>query len=152
MIIPLLERAIQTTPSAPATQAGHDSKPIIAGWSSLIGIVVAIVGNIFISFALNIQRYAHVRLEKEQQDEENGYHNDQGPMEDRMITTLLCKATSLIREQRQTGRVHDCVKETTTATMMDLETKPILLYRHSIARTRMTLHLRRERMKSRQKT
>jgi len=79
MIIPLLERAIQTTPSASATLAGHDSKPIIAGWSSLIGIVVAIVGNIFISFALNIQRYAHVRLEKEQQDEENGYHNDRGP-------------------------------------------------------------------------
>ncbi|KAM3068844.1 hypothetical protein ACMFMG_011006 [Clarireedia jacksonii] len=31
-------------------------------WSSLIGIVTAIVGNILISFALNIQRYAHIRL------------------------------------------------------------------------------------------
>lgn len=36
-------------------------------WSSLIGITTAIVGNILISFALNIQRYAHVRLEREQE-------------------------------------------------------------------------------------
>jgi hypothetical protein len=34
-------------------------------WSSLIGIVTAIVGNILISFALNIQRYAHMRLHQE---------------------------------------------------------------------------------------
>jgi magnesium transporter len=34
-------------------------------WSSLIGIVTAIVGNILISFALNIQRYAHIRIEQE---------------------------------------------------------------------------------------
>ena len=34
-------------------------------WSSLIGIVTAIVGNILISFALNIQRYAHIRLHDE---------------------------------------------------------------------------------------
>ena len=33
--------------------------------SSLIGIVTAIIGNILISFALNTQRYAHVRLEQE---------------------------------------------------------------------------------------
>jgi hypothetical protein len=34
-------------------------------WSSLIGIVTAIIGNILISFALNIQRYAHIRLHDE---------------------------------------------------------------------------------------
>ncbi|OJD20715.1 hypothetical protein ACJ73_07950 [Blastomyces percursus] len=34
-------------------------------WSSTIGIVTAIVGNVFISFALNIQRYAHIRIERE---------------------------------------------------------------------------------------
>ncbi|TVY75889.1 NIPA-like protein [Lachnellula suecica] len=34
-------------------------------WSSLIGIITAIVGNILISFALNIQRYAHIRLHNE---------------------------------------------------------------------------------------
>lgn len=38
------------------------------GWSSLIGIVTAIVGNILISFALNIQRYAHIRLSREAAD------------------------------------------------------------------------------------
>jgi drug/metabolite transporter (DMT)-like permease len=37
------------------------------GWSSLIGIVSAIVGNILISFALNTQRYAHLRLSRDQE-------------------------------------------------------------------------------------
>lgn len=41
-----------------------DSK--IQRWSSLIGIVTAIVGNVLISFALNIQRYAHIRLHEEE--------------------------------------------------------------------------------------
>lgn len=34
-------------------------------WSSIIGIVTAIIGNILISFALNIQRYAHIRIDRE---------------------------------------------------------------------------------------
>jgi drug/metabolite transporter (DMT)-like permease len=34
-------------------------------WSSLIGIVTAIVGNVLISFALNTQRYAHLRLSQD---------------------------------------------------------------------------------------
>lgn len=38
------------------------SKLEIREWNALIGIVTAIVGNILISFALNIQRYAHIRL------------------------------------------------------------------------------------------
>jgi magnesium transporter len=37
----------------------------IKRWSSFIGIVTAIVGNILISFALNIQRYAHIRIHRE---------------------------------------------------------------------------------------
>ena len=37
----------------------------LEGWSSIIGIVTAIIGNVLISFALNTQRYAHVRLEQE---------------------------------------------------------------------------------------
>lgn len=41
-----------------------DSK--IQRWSSLIGIVTAIVGNILISFALNIQRYAHIKLHEKE--------------------------------------------------------------------------------------
>lgn len=34
-------------------------------WSSLIGIITAVIGNILISFALNIQRYAHIKLRQE---------------------------------------------------------------------------------------
>jgi len=42
---------------------GGDSQ--LQRWSSLIGIITAIIGNILISFALNIQRYAHIRLHEE---------------------------------------------------------------------------------------
>jgi len=34
-------------------------------WNALIGIITAIVGNVLISFALNIQRYAHIRLNRD---------------------------------------------------------------------------------------
>lgn len=54
-------------------------------WSSLIGIITAIVGNILISFALNIQRYAHIRLHKERVEQREksktlgkGVHSDYG--------------------------------------------------------------------------
>ena len=36
-------------------------------WNTLIGVVTAIIGNILISFALNIQRYAHIRLNHEEE-------------------------------------------------------------------------------------
>ncbi|USP75726.1 uncharacterized protein yc1106_03000 [Curvularia clavata] len=39
-------------------------------WSSLIGIITAIIGNVLISFALNMQRYAHIRLDREWQAKE----------------------------------------------------------------------------------
>ncbi|PYH41980.1 DUF803 domain membrane protein [Aspergillus saccharolyticus JOP 1030-1] len=38
-------------------------------WSSLIGIVTALVGNVLISLALNIQRYAHIRIDREWEQE-----------------------------------------------------------------------------------
>ncbi|KAE9973787.1 hypothetical protein BLS_003429 [Venturia inaequalis] len=34
-------------------------------WSSLIGIITAIIGNILISIALNTQRYAHIKLSEQ---------------------------------------------------------------------------------------
>lgn len=37
-------------------------------WSSIIGIVTAIVGNLLISFALNTQRYAHIRIDREHKE------------------------------------------------------------------------------------
>jgi len=33
-------------------------------WSSLIGIITAIVGNVVIALALNVQRYAHIRIHR----------------------------------------------------------------------------------------
>lgn len=44
---------------------GHDSGDTPNNWSSLIGIITAIVGNILIALALNVQRYAHLRLHRE---------------------------------------------------------------------------------------
>lgn len=48
---------------------GNDLGEITKGWSSIIGIVTAIVGNVLISIALNTQRYAHVRQAQEREDE-----------------------------------------------------------------------------------
>ncbi|KAL8809404.1 MAG: hypothetical protein Q9200_003452, partial [Gallowayella weberi] len=45
-----------------------DTAAKVREWASVIGIVTAIVGNILISFALNIQRYAHIRLGREKDD------------------------------------------------------------------------------------
>ncbi|PFH56057.1 hypothetical protein XA68_17136 [Ophiocordyceps unilateralis] len=55
------------------TEHWSDAQPTMAedpgkalrNWSSLIGIVTAIVGNVLIALALNVQRYAHTRLHKE---------------------------------------------------------------------------------------
>lgn len=43
---------------------GDDGDSRLQRWSSFIGIVTAICGNILISFALNVQRYAHIRLHR----------------------------------------------------------------------------------------
>lgn len=52
-----------------AGDAKGDGESQLKRWSSIIGIVTAIVGNILISFALNIQRYAHIRLNRERTEE-----------------------------------------------------------------------------------
>ncbi|KAI0166279.1 DUF803-domain-containing protein [Xylariaceae sp. FL1272] len=44
--------------------SGHHDSPSLGNWSSLIGIVTAIVGNILIALALNVQRYSHIQLHK----------------------------------------------------------------------------------------
>lgn len=43
---------------------GSDSDEELQNWSSLIGIVTAICGNILIALALNVQRHAHIRLHR----------------------------------------------------------------------------------------
>ncbi|KAL9111119.1 MAG: hypothetical protein Q9227_004382 [Pyrenula ochraceoflavens] len=52
---------------------GGSSQDKLQEWSSFIGIVTAIVGNILISFALNIQRYAHIRIEREHNEAYPGW-------------------------------------------------------------------------------
>lgn len=53
----------------PMPTPGHDGDDSGGGhlhrWSSLIGICTALVGNVLISLALNIQRYAHIRIDRE---------------------------------------------------------------------------------------
>ena len=46
-------------------------------WNALIGIVTAIVGNVLISFALNLQRYAHIRISRDRASWELGVKSDQ---------------------------------------------------------------------------
>ncbi|KAL2830978.1 magnesium transporter NIPA-domain-containing protein [Aspergillus pseudoustus] len=56
----------------PASNVGHDhgdGEKDTYEWSSLIGIITALAGNVLISLALNIQRYAHIRIEKEWEQE-----------------------------------------------------------------------------------
>ncbi|KAG9199337.1 hypothetical protein G6514_008593 [Epicoccum nigrum] len=67
----------RATPAAPPTHARDIFSLAFGGsgrydenWSSLIGIITAIVGNVLISFALNTQRYAHIKLDREWQEEE----------------------------------------------------------------------------------
>ncbi|KAB8349650.1 hypothetical protein FH972_023669 [Carpinus fangiana] len=52
------------------------------GWSSLIGIVTAIVGNILISFALNTQRYAHLRIQREADEADESGSRAETPTQD----------------------------------------------------------------------
>ncbi|KAL2123963.1 hypothetical protein VTJ04DRAFT_328 [Mycothermus thermophilus] len=40
----------------------------LQNWSSLIGIITAICGNILIALALNVQRYAHIRLHRRRRE------------------------------------------------------------------------------------
>ncbi|KAK4457429.1 magnesium transporter NIPA-domain-containing protein [Cladorrhinum samala] len=43
---------------------GEGGDDELQNWSSLIGIVTAICGNVLIALALNVQRYAHIRLHR----------------------------------------------------------------------------------------
>ena len=59
------------------TASNGDSQ--LQRWSSLIGIITAIAGNILISFALNIQRYAHIKLHEARERKEKGRSAGQRP-------------------------------------------------------------------------
>jgi len=56
----------------------HNGDTNLQRWSSFIGITTAIIGNILISIALNIQRYAHIRLNKEREQNRERLRNLKG--------------------------------------------------------------------------
>ena len=56
----------------------HDQDSELQSWSSLIGIITAIVGNVLVSLAINIQRYAHIRLNRERAGKEPSTGEDLG--------------------------------------------------------------------------
>lgn len=58
---------LQTNGNSPGLDKGE--------WNALIGIITAIIGNILISFALNIQRYAHIRLNRERDRRQRPWRN-----------------------------------------------------------------------------
>lgn len=72
-----------------------DAPSKLRKWSSFIGIVTAIVGNILVSFALNIQRYAHIRMERDRQ--RRGGHGHRRQSKDRGYGT---QQQSQIAEER----------------------------------------------------
>ncbi|KAK4501910.1 hypothetical protein PRZ48_007719 [Zasmidium cellare] len=62
-----IPNAYRSAEAAISAYAQDNSKGSRDGWSSLIGVITAICGNILISFALNTQRYAHMRLSRDRE-------------------------------------------------------------------------------------
>ncbi|KAK5458310.1 hypothetical protein LTS15_004390 [Exophiala xenobiotica] len=70
MLIPYTSSRLDASPThtldlvkvTGVSQFGEDSH--LQRWSSFIGIITAIIGNLLISFALNTQRYAHILIER----------------------------------------------------------------------------------------
>ncbi|KLU87888.1 hypothetical protein MAPG_06878 [Magnaporthiopsis poae ATCC 64411] len=56
--------ANSTRPGGSGDGGSDDSGRELQNWSSIIGIVTAIVGNMLIALALNVQRYAHISLHR----------------------------------------------------------------------------------------
>ncbi|RYO77891.1 hypothetical protein DL766_000699 [Monosporascus sp. MC13-8B] len=52
------------SPSTSSAEIGDHGGTKLGEWSSLIGIITAIVGNVLIALALNVQRYAHIQLHR----------------------------------------------------------------------------------------
>ncbi|KAI5305997.1 hypothetical protein KEM56_002599 [Ascosphaera pollenicola] len=52
-------------PLLPTASDDDGPAPDGNGWSSMVGIVASVAGNVLISFALNLQRYSHIRIDRE---------------------------------------------------------------------------------------
>ncbi|RYP92224.1 hypothetical protein DL770_001643 [Monosporascus sp. CRB-9-2] len=65
--MPALSRIDQVYGASPpisSAKIGDHGGTELGEWSSLIGIITAIVGNVLIALALNVQRYAHIQLHR----------------------------------------------------------------------------------------
>lgn len=75
------------TPSNHSLDTLHDHDGSNGGdeheWSSLIGIITALCGNVLISLALNIQRYAHIRIAREWEQNKTRNGNNGTPVSPR---------------------------------------------------------------------
>jgi hypothetical protein len=82
-------------------------------WSSLIGVVTAIVGNILIAFALNMQRYAHIRLEREWQvkEKDRKRRNNSWRIEQAKTAEDRTKAGKMYHPPRHPGHAGDVATE-----------------------------------------
>jgi magnesium transporter len=56
--------SITTAHAKLTTRMAETSPPSESSWATLIGIVICLSGNVIISFALNIQRLAHERIQR----------------------------------------------------------------------------------------
>lgn len=100
-VLPSLTGDLATAEAA-NDQSGHngDSGSGLGEWSSLIGIVTAIVGNMLIALALNVQRYSHIQLHRKRVEARerakealkrthSNHHNGYGAIEARSGNPLV---------------------------------------------------------------
>jgi magnesium transporter len=105
MRIPISQHATSLTSSmsfmeqsaATAQKQNHD----VDGFSSLIGIVTAIIGNVLISIALNTQRYAHIRLNEQWLERRRLVKK----AERRRLNRSYISETNLTKERQRLGRL-----------------------------------------------
>lgn len=90
----------------------HKDGSNLGEWSSLIGIITAISGNVLIALALNVQRYSHIQLHRQRVEArerarealkkaKNGHHNGYGTTE-----TSVDDAQNNSDEAADTAGVH----------------------------------------------
>ncbi|KAI4102201.1 MAG: hypothetical protein LQ339_004725 [Xanthoria mediterranea] len=94
-----------------------DAADTVREWSSVIGIVTAIVGNVLISFALNIQRYAHLRLGREKHGQDGkSYGTEQEDIAEQRLKANLGQdhAPSSNHNGAQSSKTHSFSSESSS--------------------------------------
>ncbi|KAG2412825.1 hypothetical protein HFD88_010382 [Aspergillus terreus] len=96
------------TPTSAPGNNGDGGGGSMKEWSSLIGIVTALAGNVLISLALNIQRYAHIRIARElEQDKLQQELDWKRANPDQATTGPYGAVSGPYGDDAQRGRSHD---------------------------------------------